>query len=932
MSLRAWLFISGVFGAGIILAASSFADPDIGSADLGMFAAFLILATIAQIAKVEAPNHTLYYATTVFTFAGLLLLPPAFYVLLVALPHLIEWGKERLLKSAHLRLWYLQPFNIANNTVNGIIALLAYNALNPSGSLYQDSRAVLAALSAACVYLMLNRLILGMALILARGLTWRTSNVFDLPNLMAELVLLMLGFVVAIAWTLNPLLLAPALAPLLVMYQALRIPQLQQEARLDPKTGIFNARHFQQRYSEEFARARRFERPLSVIMVDLDYLRTINNTYGHVAGDAVIAGIGKLIRQTAREYDIAARFGGEEFAIVLPETEQLSALTMAERIRLAVADARFETPTQAEPLLATVSLGIATFPYDGATPEELLHNADVALYHAKLLNRNRTVCFADIPHSVDHVTELTNLASEPDPIADQTTEPEAGAPQTPATPPAATTGADTPPNHAESVAKPSRFLWPFVGTVVITGGFLTLAGTAYFPIAPLPILLAILIAAAVAELFQVDLYGQGTISVTVAVIIGAAAIAGPLGLALASAACAISAALVMQHSTGRRPQIHKTLFNWANHVIAGFLPAIGFELLNLPISIAALPSLILPTLAFALIYYFIETGFVAAAISLSTGQPILREWRDRYRWLANTYLTLASLGILLVATYVEIGLIGVTVMILPIAVMRYSQKQYIDRTSASMREFERLNRELSRANTEIRQASREIGHLNDELFETLARFFDARDPYVGEHAITVADYASAIGRELGWPEARLKQLRQAALLHDIGKIAIPESILHKPGRLTDEEYKFIQSHAEIGATLIAQSQGLRHLAPFVRHHHEHWDGRGYPEGLAGEKIPIQARIISICDAVEAMASDRPYRQGMSPEQIIAEIDRCAGTQFDPRLTAIFIKLARQNNGIVIVNSARGVAHRQSSATPRDHTGLRRLAFSRAIKY
>jgi diguanylate cyclase (GGDEF)-like protein/putative nucleotidyltransferase with HDIG domain len=925
--------------AGTALAVTALYDTNVDAADLVLFLTLFGLATIAQVNKVEAPNHALYYATTVFTFAGLLLLPPLFFVALVVGPHFVEWAKERLMNSAHLRAWYLQPFNIANHIINGIAAFLVYQLLNPNKHLYEGYVPILAVVSAACVYLVTNRIVLGLALIMARGLTWRKSGLLDLLNLLAELVLLLIGYITAIMWGINPLLLVPVLAPLLLIHQVLRIPQLQQEAHYDTKTGLLNARHFRLRYNEELARAQRFDRPLSVIMADLDLLRDVNNTYGHIAGDVVLAGIGKIIGQDAREFDIVARFGGEEFAIVLPETDRSSAQVVAERIRQSVAAARFTVPTCADQIKVTLSLGIATFPYDGATDEELTHNADVALYQAKLGGRNRTVCFNDIPHSINRATMSSETMSRADSTSDHSNPDTAAgtlpgrsrsvsptqrgvpanshAPQAPPTSEGAASESHTREDRAVAEPASSRQLWIFISLVTGAAALITWFGALYAPPVNLQLILMLITAAIIAEFFQIDLYGQGTISVTAAVLFATAAVAGPLGLSLASAACAVTAALALRHRTRRRPELHKVLFNWANHVVAGFIPTVGFTLLDLPIRIATLPILIGPILFLGAIYFLVETGLVATAIGLSTGQPVLREWRDRYRWLASTYLVLCGAGVLVVATQVELGLIGTVILILPIIVMQYVQRQYVERTSASMREFQRLNRELSQANEEIRQASGEISQLNDELFETLARFFDARDPYVGEHAATVAHYASLIGQRLGWPAAHVKRLRQAALLHDIGKIAIPESILHKPGPLTSEEYTFIQTHADIGASLIEQSQGLRHLAPFVRHHHERWDGKGYPSGLSGEDIPIEARILNICDSVEAMASDRPYRKGMTPEQVMAELRRCAGTQFDPQICEVFIELVDWHKGSIIVNSARAVVRRQAEEQEND---------------
>jgi putative nucleotidyltransferase with HDIG domain len=235
-----------------------------------------------------------------------------------------------------------------------------------------------------------------------------------------------------------------------------------------------------------------------------------------------------------------------------------------------------------------------------------------------------------------------------------------------------------------------------------------------------------------------------------------------------------------------------------------------------------------------------------------------------------------------------------------------------------MRELQRMNGELAQANREILAANLSIQQINDELFETLARFFDARDPYVGGHAAKVADYATAIARELGLTGERLTHVRQAGFLHDIGKIAIPEQILNKPTKLTDAEYECIKTHTTIGAELLQMSQGLRHLAPFVRYHHERWDGGGYPSQLSGVAIPLEARILNVCDSVEAMASDRPYHVGMSVSQIIAELKRNAGTQFDPTVAEVFVRIIEREGEEFIVNSAREVVLKQVDKRPLVH--------------
>ena len=208
---------------------------------------------------------------------------------------------------------------------------------------------------------------------------------------------------------------------------------------------------------------------------------------------------------------------------------------------------------------------------------------------------------------------------------------------------------------------------------------------------------------------------------------------------------------------------------------------------------------------------------------------------------------------------------------------------------------------------EVIAVSRAMRQLNEELFLILAKIIDARDPYVSGHSAKVADYATTIAMELGLPAERVEHLRQAALLHDIGKIGISEQVLHKPGKLTPEEYEYFQTHATLGAELLETCQGLRYLVPFVRHHHERWDGSGYPDGLRREQIPLEARILAVSDAVEAMASDRPHRRAMSLGEILAETRRCIGTQFDPAVAEAFLRVIEREEQRLVINSAREVA-------------------------
>ncbi len=172
----------------------------------------------------------------------------------------------------------------------------------------------------------------------------------------------------------------------------------------------------------------------------------------------------------------------------------------------------------------------------------------------------------------------------------------------------------------------------------------------------------------------------------------------------------------------------------------------------------------------------------------------------------------------------------------------------------------------------------------------LAEAIEVRDPYTGGHVRRVVAYSVLLGREMGLSREQLEDLRLAATLHDVGKIGVPDRILGKPGRLDDEEFEIMKRHAADGAEIVATIRSLRHLLPGVRSHHERVDGGGYPDGLSGEDLLQTPRIIGVADTYDAMTTDRPYRKGLTREEAADEIDRCAGTQFCPRVAAAFSRL------------------------------------------
>lgn len=220
----------------------------------------------------------------------------------------------------------------------------------------------------------------------------------------------------------------------------------------------------------------------------------------------------------------------------------------------------------------------------------------------------------------------------------------------------------------------------------------------------------------------------------------------------------------------------------------------------------------------------------------------------------------------------------------------------------------------------------------DEMIGLLTQVLLLFDPYLARHVLKVSDYSRRLASAMQLDDSQVEEVGQAALLHDMGKMGLSRQILQKTTRLTEEEFEYVKSHTVIGATLLENTTSLRHLAPFVRSHHERWDGRGYPDGLQSEQIPWQARMITICDAVEAMASDRPYHRGRSLPEIIAELKRASGSQFDPQMVKALIPLLEYEGAALVVNSARNapaaLANLNGNAPPNDPSITQVFTFDR----
>ncbi|MBA2475213.1 MAG: GGDEF domain-containing protein, partial [Actinobacteria bacterium] len=348
---------------------------------------FLLLSgagAIAHLLVSRAPGSPVSHAGVAFVIPAALLLPPELVLLTAVASQLPAWLGRR------------GPFPLATLTIgsSALAGLGAWAAAQAVGSLdLVGSQAVwaVAGIAASIIFVLLSRGLLAVLLGLARGTSLGESGLFALGTISTDVVLAATGIGVATLWRTDPWLLPVALAPLVLIHRSLSVPALELEARLDAKTGLYNARHFTRALEQELARTERCNRPLSLLMIDLDLLREINNAHGHLAGDEVIREVASVFRLSLRDYDIAGRFGGEEFTVALPETDREQALAVAERLRATVAETRFEVRTARVPLRATVSIGVAGCPDDAADVAALVHAADVAVYRAKQRGRNRVV-------------------------------------------------------------------------------------------------------------------------------------------------------------------------------------------------------------------------------------------------------------------------------------------------------------------------------------------------------------------------------------------------------------------------------------------------------------------------------------------------------------------------------------------------------------
>ena len=413
----------------------------------------------------------------------------------------------------------------------------------------------------------------------------------------------------------------------------------------------------------------------------------------------------------------------------------------------------------------------------------------------------------------------------------------------------------------------------FVGAIFAAGA-LTLIAFVPHSLAH-PILFAfLLVCSSLASALKVNLplaSSGSTMSVSYAVDFAALLL---LGADETMIVAAVSAWSQCTFRTQTRSAPYRTLFSMASLVLTVKAAGMAYTLLGgtPTLDASSLLSIPKPLVGAATVYFVCNTLFIATAIGLSTRQPIGRVWNENFLWSAPSYFVGALVAAVGASIIDRGGYWFAALLAAPIYLTYLTYKVYMGRIQDEQRHVT------------------QVGDLHLATIEALALAIDAKDQTAQSHIRRVQVYAAGLARALGMPEAEIQGVKTAALLHDIGKLAVPEHILSKPGPLTQEEFQKIRIHPQVGAEIISGVPFPYPVAPLILSHHERWDGKGYPAGLKGDEIPLGARILSVVDYFDALMSERPYHKAMSLDAAIGLLRQESTKALDPRVVQTFIDL------------------------------------------
>ena len=359
-----------------------------------------------------------------------------------------------------------------------------------------------------------------------------------------------------------------------------------------------------------------------------------------------------------------------------------------------------------------------------------------------------------------------------------------------------------------------------------------------------------------AEFIPVDLPMAGSITIGFPIDFIIILVYGP---ALAMLIIAISA--IISELLDKKTSWYKIIFNASQYALSVGIAGLTYQYVGGVVGFQNFFKYFFPAAICAFVYCLINLILVTMVISLDQGDRIKDVWRINFKGILPTYLSEAPIGFLMAIVYVDVGIIGILLFFLPLFLARRSFELY----------------------TKMRKV-----YL--DTIRALAAAIDAKDPYTKGHSERVAETSVALAQELNLSDQDIENIEYTALLHDIGKIGIEDSILGKKGSLTSQEFDKIKEHTIMGANIIEPVDFLKNSYWAIYHHHEKYNGKGYPDGIKSEDIPILARIIAVADAYDAMGSDRPYRKKLNKDKILKELKDQSGKQFDPEVVKALISV------------------------------------------
>ena len=694
--------------------------------------------------------------------------------------------------------------------------------------------------------------------------------------------------------------------------------RLEHQARTDALTGLFNHSVFYERLLQSLQESSRTHMPLAVLMLDIDDFKHVNDVHGHAVGDELLRFLAEALRAIVRPEDVICRLGGEEFAVVMDGCGGEDAVRVADRVQTRLAEVDFPGIGR-----MTVSAGLALGPEHAMNPRELAACAEAAMMTAKAQGKNQVVLYyeeatkrPDAPgverdvRSIAHLKMLQSLTGKLNRLNDVREIGDAIAVELRSLVdyhncrvfvsdgddlvPVAFLGDLT--STAESLSLDllrTRVGVGITGRCAELGESIVVADAANCEFGR-----QIEGTEAIEEsLLAVPLrYGSRVVGVTVVSKLGLdqfdeddvrllEVLAGHAAVAVENASLYEAARREAESATsllefGRELATLVEVDDIARRVTKLSAEILGSR--NTSFYLEVDGELRLKA----------EHGHSAEVAEMLAAKPVPLEALDVARdpYISEPADYEPAIG--------EAPVPGGRYAVAPFDVDGRAAclLALVESDEFGERELALLGGLAQQAKLAIANASSYEGLERTfvSTVEALANALEANDEYTSTHARWITDLSLRVGREIGLDERTLKRLELGALLHDIGKIGIPSDVLSKPGRLTAAERKIVQTHPELGERIIAPIDRLQLVRPIVRHCHERWDGHGYPDGAAGEDIPLESRIIFVCDAYHAMTTDRPYRRALSHREAVRRLAEGAGSQFDPNVVEVALRVLEQH--------------------------------------